>query len=140
MRKSLLIIQQEELFEPLFKEEKIMEGQKHNPSKLHWIKIIHDPNLDYEKHKHVVQPGHQYVSRGDEIRFRTKNTTATVFIPKAMELFNLKTQWINVDQNGHTETLIVQNCNLGKYAYAAYCDIGEDFAEGGTSPAVIVED
>jgi len=110
------------------------------PNPLHRIRIIHDPDLQYEKHRHAVQPGHQYLKAGDKVIFKTMRTAARIFFPKAEELFvEQKGHWISVDENGQSDPLTIKECPHGKYAYVAYCSNGEDFAEGGTSPRIIVE-
>lgn len=109
-----------------------------NPT--HRIRIIYDPDLEYESHKHVVRPGHQYVSAGDKVIFKTMRTAARIFFPKAAELFvELKDNWITVEENDQSDPLTIKDGSSGKYAYVAYCNNGEDFAEGGSTPRIIVE-
>jgi len=105
------------------------------------INIIYDPFLRYEKHKHVIQPGHLYLKRGDKVVFMTRGTAAKIFIPRADILFGIpKNSIIDVSGSGHSVAFNVQrNAPTGWYPYSSYCKNGNDFAEGGTSPGMIVD-
>ncbi len=105
-----------------------------------WIRIIHDPELQYEKFRHVIQPGHQYLRVGDTVIFETRGTAARIYIPRVKALFGIDDEWITVGQKGHSDEFTVQECPHEKYPYVVYCKDGNDFAEGGTSPAMIIED
>ena len=105
-----------------------------------WVRIIHDPELRYEKFKHVVQPGHQYLRVGDTVIFTTHRTAVRIHIPRVQALFGIENEWIIVGKNGRSDEFTVQECPRGKYPFVVYCADGNDFAEGGTSPAMIVED
>ena len=105
-----------------------------------WIQIIHDPKHVYERYTHVVQPGHQYLRVGDKVIFTTHRTAARIHIPNIEALFGIDDKWIMVEKNGQSDEFTVQECPRGKYPFVVYCPDGNDFAEGCTSPRMIIED
>lgn len=114
----------------------------------HTIKIIHDGKLLFEKHPNQVRPGNAYVSPGDKVIFSTRNTNIEIFLPPQTQyLLNASNNVIPITAPGKSQTFIIQNIGsdekIGspkrRFPYAVYCEAGNDFAEGGSAPQMIVE-
>ncbi|MCK4297201.1 MAG: hypothetical protein KAX28_11165 [Candidatus Marinimicrobia bacterium] len=90
-----------------------------------------------------VNPGRLCVKSGEEVIFEAKNTTTTIWIPNAEELFENGEKHLIFDiENGDkSKTFKVEkDLERGKeYPYAVYCENSDDFAEGNTSPRMIIE-
>ena len=106
------------------------------------IEIIFDPqNVETPN---LARPGRLYVMPGDNVKFTTRNTAATIWIPNAEELFGVKAEYFlfDIERDGESEILTVRE-GLPKgreYPYAVYCREGSDFAEGNTAPRMIIEE
>ncbi len=115
----------------------------------HTIKIIYEPkgNLLFEKHPHKVRPGHLYVSLDDKVTFSSKKTKITIFLPEpTRQLLGTLDNLITLEATQSSDTFIIQkigNKEEGsegrRFPYAVYCEAGNDFAEGGSAPQMIVE-
>ena len=124
-----------------FFERRIREDRTMEKKPEYWVKIVSDPDLKHEKSKNAVQPGHLYLRRGDRVRFTALHSDAVVFIPHSQVLFGRDDPIIRLDKKGvSNEELVVQaKVDRGRYPYAVFCKTGNDFAAGGSSPAMIVE-
>jgi hypothetical protein len=104
----------------------------------HNIKIIYGGK--FEKHHHQVRPGYSYVSDGDKVIFSTKDTDIELFFPtQTKDLLDAPTNAIKISASGPPVTFTINKSKEGKFPYAVYCEAGNDFAEGGSAPAMIVE-
>ena len=90
-----------------------------------------------------ARPGRLGVKSGEEVIFEAKHTNTTIWIPNAKELFGDKREHLvfDIKSGGKSETFTVkQGLPKGKeYPYAVYCENSNDFAEGNTSPRMIIE-
>ncbi len=112
----------------------------------YYINIIHDPDLKYEKYKYTVQPGHQHLDEGDTVVFKNRgNIRARINIPDGNLLFGPGFIGFDLDPFQESPEFTVQNtATEGRYFYSVYCENGQGqdykgFAEGGTSPGMIVD-
>lgn len=112
-------------------------------SRNYLIQFIFDEKIQYEKFPQVTQPGHQYVHGEDTIQFAPRNTDTIIFIPNAKDLFvDIDDDYIVIPLavNDPPQTFTIKHAeNKRIFPYAVYCKRGNGFAEGGTSPAIIVE-
>lgn len=108
------------------------------------VQFIFDEKIQYEKYIHVVQPGHQYVHAGETIQFAPRNTDVIIFIPNAKDLFvGIDNDYIviTLTVNDPPPTFTIKHVkNKRVFPYAVYCKSGNGFAEGGSSPEIIIED
>lgn len=101
-----------------------------------------------EDNKAVADPGSLPVFTGDTISINVTGTNAFLFFPDK-NLFGIQTAYI---YNGRKILLTVQEVRqsfqesddenddeINRYPYAAYCDRVNDFAEGASSPFMIVK-
>jgi len=90
-----------------------------------------------------ANPGRLGVKIGEEVIFEAENTNTTIWIPNANELFGTKGEYLifDIKSGGESETFtVMQGLPEGKeYPYAVYCENSNDFAEGNTSPRMIIE-
>ena len=97
-----------------------------------------------EKNELHANPGTLYVSRYDSVRFTSKVTEGVLFFPKPdfFEPYQGATErLINFDMSGQVELKINEKVPEGdETPYAYYCAIGNDFAEGDSSPRIIIKD
>ena len=110
----------------------------------HEILINVDKERKFSSKKHLALPGVLFVKKDDTVQFYAKNSIIHIFFPKANELFGLnKEEYVKkIDRGGKTEILTVKIKPLNNvlvYPYAVYCEDGGDFAEGNSSPKIIVE-
>ena len=109
------------------------------------IQFIFDEDSKIEKHKHMAHPGHQYVDPGDTIQFAPRNTDVKIFIPNSTDLFEGKSEEylvLEISKKELSEPFIVKDIgdeDVKIFPYAVYCKEGNNFAEGGTSPAIIIK-
>jgi len=108
------------------------------------IQYIHDPQSHLEKFPHSAQPGHQYVRAGDTIQFAPRNTDVIIIVPNADQLFQgQKNNYLVLPlaENQLSQPFTIKAAeNQNVFPYAVYCRSGNGFAEGGSSPEIIVED
>jgi|GEM_PF-1044241 len=108
----------------------------------------HELTIIIDKNKAVVKPGSLTVSTGDSISINVTGTNAFLFFPD-INLLGIQTAYIF---NGRKILLTVQDVSqslqesdeenedeINRYPYAAYCDGVNDFAEGASSPFMIVK-
>jgi hypothetical protein len=82
-----------------------------------------------------VHPPAIVSAAGEEIRFVAANSAVTVWLPDNI-LFGV--QQFDVPP-GDPRTLTVQKVPGGEYPYAVFCKGTRRFAEGNSSPIIIVE-
>ncbi|MBL7136264.1 MAG: hypothetical protein ISS81_06695 [Candidatus Marinimicrobia bacterium] len=90
-----------------------------------------------------ARPGRLGVKSGEEVIFEAENTNTTIWIPNAEELFGRGEHLVfDIESGGKSETFTVMpRLRIGKeYPYAVYCENSNDFAEGNTSPRMIIEE
>jgi len=91
--------------------------------------------------KNVVWPPYVVVTPGDEIVFKAVNTTAMVFFPNG-GIFEAHRsgEAITLPVGGEQPKLKVRDgASPGLYPFSVYCENGPDFAEGNSSPVMIIE-
>ena len=108
----------------------------------HTIQIIYTPKkeLGLEKHSHKVRPGHLYVSNGDEVIFLSNKTDMQIFLPPLTKtLLQTDNNVITIHKGKTREfTIMDPKTEDSRFPYAVYCLEGNDFAEGGSVPQMIV--
>ena len=108
------------------------------------VQFIFDEEKRDERYRQVVQPCHTYVHADDTIQFAPRNTDVIIFIPNAKDLFvGIDTDYhiIKLAMNDQLPAFTIKHVkNKRIFPYAVYCKRGNDFAEGGSSPEIIVED
>ena len=106
----------------------------------HNIQIIYEGMLLFEKHHQRVRPGQLYVRDGDEVFFSTRKTDIEIFFPQqTKELLKAPSNVIKMKSIDPPVAFTIHKSEEGKFPYAVYCKEGNDFAEGGSAPAMIVE-
>jgi len=83
----------------------------------------------------IVDPGHRHAVPGEDVIWKAIGTKVTLLFPDA-ELFG--TRDLVIEANGEGK-LTVQGVQPGIYPYAVYVHEENDFARGGTHPAMIIE-
>ena len=110
-------------------------------SKQKRVQIIFDSRNEVKPRS--ANPGHLHVKAGDSVEFGAENTNTTIWIPNAKELFGDKREHLifDIKSGGKSKTFKVEkDLERGKeYPYAVYCENSDDFAEGNTSPRMIIE-
>lgn len=110
--------------------------------------MTHELNIIIsEENKAIVEPGSLTVFTGDTISINVTGTNAFLFFPDK-NLFGIQTAYI---YNGRKILLTVREVRqsfqgsdmengdeINRYPFAAYCDGINDFAEGASSPFMIV--
>jgi hypothetical protein len=111
----------------------------------HYVQFSFNPDEKEEKMKRLCKPQILYAKENELIRFIGKNTDVRIYIPEAHLLFkdspaNLLFPVKQGDER-NTYTVIKRDSKLSKqeYAYAVYMENGRDFAEGNSTPKIIVE-
>lgn len=93
--------------------------------------------------KCTVHPANLQVQKGETINFRVFGTDATVFAPNDILIevgTNRPVQVLDLAHGGPGKDCIVNpKISDGAYPYAIYCKGVNDFAEGNSSPTMIVE-
>jgi hypothetical protein len=112
--------------------------------------------------KNVVWPPYVVVKPGEDIIFKTVGTSAKVFLAKPEAFNSVKATGLDAGTVGQTITVgthgvrirvkgepsfasaaaaVEGSLNLpyGVYPYAAYCGTPNDFAEGNSSPVILIE-
>ncbi len=105
-----------------------------------------------EKSKGIVHPSPLFVTCEDSIEFKAINTAVTIFFPKE-ELFVEENPYIKLDPQQEKYRRVgkvtlknkkaLESLDFeipGAYTYAVYCENMNDFAEGNSSPSMIIED
>jgi hypothetical protein len=105
------------------------------------IRIIYDDQKRHEKYKAVVVPGHCYVEPGDEIIFSTKETNAEITFPEIDKIFTGKNSPIEIEMNSESGVFLVSDAvkSHDEYPFAVYCKDRKVFAEGCTTPRIIID-
>ena len=103
----------------------------------------------------IVRPARVYVAPGDDVIFATEGTAVTICIPKA-ELFEIPEAGATLGKmltfeigrgahgsikikNGKVAAELKRETKRIKCPYAVYCRDGDDFAEGASSPVMIID-
>ncbi len=106
------------------------------------VRIIVDPARSPEKKTHVVLPGDLYVMGEDSVIFSTKNTAAQIWFPQIGEFFegNPSPQ-LRIEAGSQAGPFVVKKkLPVGQiFAYAVFCENQGKFAEGNSSPTMIIE-
>jgi hypothetical protein len=112
--------------------------------------------------KSVVWPPVLVVKPGEEIQFKAVGTSATVFLPKpdafrdvdalgapaapTRSVVAVGAQGVKIKVKGQAATALGASAASaagspapGIYPYAVYCKASNDFAEGNSSPVMIIE-
>jgi len=91
-------------------------------------------------HKHFADPGVCYIEAGDKVVFCGVNTAVTVFIPKSPFVEGGRRNLVFSLKRREERVFVVgEKVREGdEYPYAVYCSNGNDFAEGGSPPRMIV--
>jgi len=105
-----------------------------------------------EKYQGIVHPSPLFVTCEDSIEFKAINTALTIFFPKE-KLFVDEKPYMKLDPQQEKYPRVgkvtlknkkaLENLNFkipGSYPYAVYCENMNDFAEGNSSPSMIIED
>ena len=110
-------------------------------SRIHYINLYHDPNNKYHKEKNRALPGSLHVNPGDKVIFIATNSNYILFVPAAGRIFDgYSSDYYTQVKNGEeTEPLLINEGKPRIITYAVYCDSGEDFVVGDSSPRIIVE-
>ena len=97
--------------------------------------------------KNVVWPPYVVVTPKEEVVFKVVNTAATVFFPNR-RIFE-KHEKAGAADGGMVIRLTLEDppitlkvkdgARLGAYPFSVYCESGQDFAEGNSSPVMILE-
>ena len=106
------------------------------------ILISYDTDLKYHKTNNRILPGLVYVRNGDKVNFCTRSTSAKIYFPEFEILFNepLTNQIIGLGENDCTQLFTVDNKSDNRvFSYAVYNETDRDFAEGDSTPKIIVE-
>jgi hypothetical protein len=106
-------------------------------------KSIHELVIQCKNGKSLVTPGTIHVHAGDSLQIRTVNTDITLFMPyrnilESSASHNVRLRTIHSDQSKMLN--IREDCSPGTYTYGVFCMKSRDFAEGGSSPRMIVEE
>jgi hypothetical protein len=89
--------------------------------------------LDEASGRPVVRPGRVAVKRAQTVNIRNEtNYSIRLYIPR----LNVNGQVISAGQPPFQPDL---DQPPGHYRYAVYCEEVEDFAEGGSSPIIIIK-
>jgi hypothetical protein len=85
-----------------------------------------------------VRPAQRIAKPGQDVTFKAIRSDVTLFFPNPA-LFGCPSARLD-SSNGREATLTVQNkVPRDVYPFAAYCDDLNDFAQGSSSPEMIVE-
>jgi len=103
------------------------------------IKIIYKGK--FEKNDRQVIPGNLYVSRGDTVIFSSRDTYVEIFFPDQTKYLLKAPNVIEIKAGGHSDPYTIHDIKSDdeKFPYAVYCREDNDFAEGNSCPAMIVE-
>jgi len=82
-----------------------------------------------------VVPGLLQVQPGDDVTFKALNGDVKIWFP-VKSLFGVDA--VQLKQKV-PQTLTVQKVGSDEYPYSAYCQTTGTFAEGGSSPIIIIE-
>ena len=115
--------------------------------RLHCIRIVLDPNKDFEDHHVTVHPGHCYLRQGDRVCFAADAAIAdsVLFCPHFMALFeDADNPFVALNKEGISDAFVVkakppEGMVREKFEYAVYVKSEKAFAVGGSSPSMIVE-
>ena len=90
----------------------------------------------------TIHPANLQIQKGDKVNFRVFGSDATVFVPNDLLLDRTgnPVQVLPLSDGVKSEDYTVkQGVTDGPYPYAIYCKEVNDFAEGNSSPTMIVE-
>jgi len=82
-----------------------------------------------------VVPGLLQVQPGDDVTFKALNGDVKIWFP-VKDLFGVDSLEL---KKKVPQPLTVQQVNSDEYPYSAYCVTTGTFAEGGSSPIIIIE-
>jgi hypothetical protein len=82
-----------------------------------------------------VVPGLLQVQPGDDVTFKALNGDVKIWFP-VKDLFGVDSLQL---KRGAPQTLTVQKKDSDEYPYSPYCLTTGTFAEGGSSPIIIIE-
>jgi hypothetical protein len=108
----------------------------------HTVIIRHDTKLrDAALWPNVVTPGLLFVKNGDQIIFKTVGTAAEVWFPKIELLIKNLGKNFDVDRNDEIGPYTVQTSEPRGtiFTYSVMCTETMQFAEGCSSPKMIIE-
>lgn len=113
------------------------------PGKHYQIKIRKREKPESGKPEFVASPGKQHVKKSDTVMFMAQGTNSVIFIPNANQLFDISSNSLTIELKSGNQTqsyTISENVTIGDdFPYAVYCDEDNDFAEGGSSPRIIID-
>ena len=96
--------------------------------------------------KNVCRPGKLYVKPGQEVFFTYVNTDARIFIPEANKLFenHPANLLFELEKDNKHPSLVVKEqidsqIKRKPYEYAVFCEQGNSFAVGNSTPKIIIE-
>lgn len=92
--------------------------------------------LDVNAKSPIVVPPYAFVRNGDEVKFLCKLSAATIWFPGEGIPFD-GNGTIDLEK-GEPKTAII-DASSGKYAYSVFVKEDKEFAEGNSSPKIIVE-
>jgi hypothetical protein len=104
---------------------------------------IHDLKIESKNGISYIVPGKIEVKRGDSLRFSAVNTDITLFMPykEILELSDGQNVQLHSIPADHDSMLYIRkDCSPGTYTYGVFCFRNDDFAEGHSSPQMIVEE
>jgi len=111
--------------------------------KSHQIKIRKRNKPESGKPEFVTSPGKQHVKKSDTVMFLAQGTNSVIFIPNANQLFDVASDSLTIELKSGNQTgsyTVSNNVASGDdFPYAVYCDGDNDFAEGGSSPRIIID-
>ena len=113
-------------------------GRKHS------INFYHDSSTPKPEKPNLALPGVLHVNNGDLVTFHATNSDVLIFIPNANKLIKNagKNIQISIRAGGSSKGFridIGSNKTPLTFPYAVFCERGNDFAEGNSSPKIIVD-
>lgn len=113
------------------------------PGKTHMIQIRKRDQIESGKPEFVASPGRMHVKKSEKIMFQAQGTNAVIFIPNANKLLETNESTLIIDARSgkqtHSFTLSGNLSSGSDFPYAIYCDEDNDFAEGGSTPRIIID-
>jgi len=106
------------------------------------ILISYDTDLKYHRTENRIFPGLVYVRNGNKVYFCTRNSAAKIYFPEFNILFKetLTSPIIELGENDCSQGFIVENKSDNRvFSYAVYNQADREFAEGDSTPKIIVE-
>lgn len=113
------------------------------PGKPHMIQIRKRDHIQSGKPEFVASPGKMHVKKSEKIMFQAQGTNAVIFIPNANKFLDTNESTLVIDASSgrqtHSFTLSDNPSSGAEFPYAIYCDGDNDFAEGGSTPRIIID-